>query len=85
MTIEIVLDAETEARLTAEASLHGLPTGKYAGKLLEDYLSSTSRGTGVLTAEEMHALGARLSAGSKNLPILPEAVNHRESYYEDRA
>ena len=85
MTIEIVLDAETEARLTAEAALHGIPKEKYAGRLLQDSLIAIPRGTGKLTGEEMRALGRRLSADSKNLPVLPEAVNDRESYYEDRA
>ena len=48
MTLTIELDAETEARLTAEATQRGVSPEQYAGDLLRSYMPHIPTGTGVL-------------------------------------
>lgn len=84
MTIQIELDPETEARLSAEAGRRGIAPERYAGDFLRENLPQHATGTGKLSPADVEALSKRLSEGSENLPILPPEVNNRESYYEDR-
>jgi hypothetical protein len=84
MTIQVELDAETEARLTAQAERRGIPPEQYASEFLRDNLPLNRRGTGKLSPGDVDEMTKVMSAGSENLPILPSEVNDRESYYEDR-
>jgi hypothetical protein len=83
MTIVVEVSAEVEASLKAEAERHGMDLQKYAGKLLAEgrTLSSKPR----LTAEEFHAMLRELQEGSEVLPKLPTSAFSRESIYEDHA
>jgi len=73
MTIQVELDPETEARLTAQAERRGIPPEQYAGEFLRDNLPFYRRGTGILKHGDVD-----------EMTILPLEVNDRESYYEDR-
>lgn len=84
MTILVELDPATEARLTAEAELRGVPVAEYAGSLLRRSIPAHAAGTGKLTPEGLKELTRELTKGSDKMPILPLEVNDRESYYEDR-
>lgn len=84
MTIQIELDPETEARLTAQAVRRGMAPEQYAGEFLRDNLPHYAIGTGILTPGDVEELSRKLSEGSEHLPILPPEVNDRASYYEDR-
>jgi hypothetical protein len=84
MTLTIELDAETEARLTAQATQRGVSPEQYARELLRAYTPQVQAGTGVLSPGDIKELSRRLSEGSEALPILSEDANNRESYYEDR-
>ena len=84
MTLTIELDAETEARLTAEAESRGLTVEAYAGKILGEHSPIYARGTGILKPGDVEEMTRRLTEGSENLPVLPPEANDRESYYEDR-
>jgi len=84
MTIQVELDPETEARLTAQAERRGIPPEQYAGEFLRDNLPFYRRGTGILKHGDVDEMTKVMSTGSELLPILPLEVNDRESYYEDR-
>jgi len=82
MTIQIELSAEAEARLTAEAGMHGVAAETYAGLLLQQVLTSPAAGSGVLTSAEIRTATGILTANSGNLPVLPPEATERASYYE---
>jgi hypothetical protein len=84
MTIQIELDPETEARLSAEAGRRGIAPERYAGDFLRENLPQYATGTGKLLPGDVDKMTKVMTAGSENLPILPPEVNDRESYYEDR-
>jgi hypothetical protein len=84
MTIQIELDPETEARLTAQALRRGMAPEQYAGEFLRDNLPLFATGTGRLTREELRAMTKELQEGSEKLPILPPEATDRASFYEDR-
>jgi uncharacterized membrane protein (DUF4010 family) len=84
MTIQIELSAEAEARLTAEAVMRGVAREAYAGLLLQQALEFHSRGTGVLTPDEVRAATEALTINSVDLPVLPPEATERSSYYEER-
>lgn len=84
MTIQVELDSETEAALTAEAARRGVAPERYAGDFLRDYLPRSGAGTGILKPGDVEEMTRIMTAGSERLPILPLEVNDRESYYEDR-
>ena len=84
MTILVELDPATEARLTAEAELRGVPVAEYASSLLRNSAPARTAGTGKLTPEGLKELTRELTKWSDKMPILPLEVNDRESYYEDR-
>ena len=84
MTIQVELDSETEARLTAQAVLRGIAPEQYAGEFLREILPLYSPGTGRLMPGDVDRMTKVMSAGSEHMPILPPEVNDRESYYEDR-
>jgi len=83
MTIQIELDAETQARLTVLAARNGMALEKYAVEFLRENLPSYG-GTGILKPGDVDQMTKVMTAGSENLPVLPPEVNDRESYYEDR-
>jgi hypothetical protein len=83
MTIVIELDPATEARLTAEAELRGVPVKEYAGTLLRESVSAYATGKGKLTLESFHKMLHEMAEGSENLPKLPTSAFDRESIYED--
>jgi hypothetical protein len=82
MTIQVELDQDTEARLTAQAVRRGIAPEQYAGEFLRDNLPHL--GTGRLKPGDTDKFLKVMTAGSEHLPILPPEVNNRESYYEDR-
>ena len=87
MTIQLELNPELEARLTAEASERGMALETYVLKLVEGKSPDRAyaTGTGRLTVEEFHRMLAEISQGSENLPSLPTSAFSRDSFYEDRA
>ena len=85
MTIQLELDAETEARLNALAAQQGVAPEQYASDFLRENVPPFSTGSGKLTMEEFHAMLKELQSGSENLPVLPTSAFSRESFYEDRA
>jgi hypothetical protein len=84
MTIQIELDPETEARLSAEAGRRGIAPERYAGDFLRENLPQYATGTGKLLPGDVDKMTKVMTAGSENLPILPPEVNDLENYYEDR-
>ena len=83
MTIQIELDAETEARLVAQAARRGIAPDKYASEFLRENLPLYGTGTGILNPGDVEEMTKELTRGSEKLPVLPPEVNDRESYYED--
>lgn len=84
MTIQIEISPEAEARLVADAIVHGIALEKYAGKLLEDAIPTYATGTGILSPGDVKAMTKELTKGSERMPILTIEANERSSYYEDR-
>lgn len=84
MTIQIELDPETVARLTAQASRHGIAPEEFAVQFLRDNLPLYGTGSGRLKPGDVDEMTKGMTAGSEHLPILPPEVNDRASYYEDR-
>ena len=84
MTIRVELNAETEARLKAEARAKGLPLEKVAEELLKEALTERSLPRGRMSVEEFHRMLDAMAEGSERLPDLPTENFSRESFYEDR-
>jgi hypothetical protein len=84
MTIRVELNAETEARLKAEARAKGLPLEKVAEELLKEALTERSLPRGRMSVEEFHRMLDAMAEGSERLPDLPTESFSRESFYEDR-
>ena len=84
MTINLELDPEMEARLTAEAQSQGIPLAKAAERLLSEALTQRSGLPGTMTVAEFRAMLAALAEGSENLPDLATETFTRESFYEDQ-
>ena len=84
MTIQLELNPETEARLTAAAQTQGLALEQYAVELLQDALTVPKGCSGRMTPEQLHIMLREIGEGSENLPILPDSAFSRESFYEDR-
>jgi hypothetical protein len=84
MTIQIELTPETEARLTAEAQVKGIPIEEHVSKLLQSGLIPPPAPSGKMTVEEAHKMLDEMAAGSENLPKLPTSAFSRESFYEGR-
>ncbi len=84
MTIQIELNPESEARLTAEAHARGVALETYASDLLQEVLLSSRRRRAKLTRERFHVMLRALADGSERLPNLPTESFTRESFYEDR-
>lgn len=84
MTINLELNPEMEARLTAEAQSQGIPLAKAAERLLAQALGQRSGPPGTLTVSEFRAMLASLAEGSDNLPDLPTEAFTRESFYRDQ-
>jgi hypothetical protein len=84
MTIRVELNAETEARLVAEARAQGLPVETIAERLLKEALAGSSLSRGRLSAEEFHRMLGAMAEGSEKLPDLPTQSFSRESFYENR-
>lgn len=84
LTIQVELNSETEARLTAAAQAHGVALEKYVGALLREVLAALPAGSGRLTLDELHEMLRGIAEGSDKLPHLPTSAFTRESFYEDR-
>ena len=84
MTIQVDLNAETEASLTAEARSQGIPLEILAERLLKEALAKTIASHGYLTLNEFHRMLEGMAEGSEKLPNLPTETFSRESFYEDR-
>lgn len=83
MTIRVELNAETEARLKAEARTKGLPIEKMAEELLKEALTGRNPSSGQIGVEEFHRMLEAMAEGSGRLPDLPTESFSRESFYED--
>lgn len=84
MTIRVVLNPETEARLVAEARAQGLPVEAIAERILKEALAERSLSPGHLTADEFHRMLDAMAEGSEKLPDVATKNFSRESFYEDR-
>jgi hypothetical protein len=84
MTIQLKLNSETEARLTAEARAKGVPLEKVAEQLLEEALAGRPSSQGKMSVEEFHEMLHSMAEGSESLPSLSTESFSRESFYEDR-
>ncbi len=84
MTIRVELNAETEARLQAEARAKGLSLEKVAEQLLREALTGRALAQGQMSVEEFHRMLGALAEGSERLPDLPTESFSRASFYEDR-
>jgi hypothetical protein len=84
VTIRVKLDAETEARLIAQARYQGVPLERLAERLLAEALTESSPPQGALSVEEFHRMLRGMAEGSEGLPNLPTESFSRESFYEDR-
>lgn len=84
MTIQVELDAETEARLVAQAARRGIAPDKYAGQILRENLPVYLTGTGILKPGDVEEMTKELTRGSEKLPVLPPEATERASFYEDR-
>lgn len=84
MLIVVELDAETEARLTAQANRRGMALEAYAVKILQEHAPNYATGTGILQQGDVEAMTGELTEGSENLPVLPPEATDRASFYEDR-
>lgn len=84
MTIKVQLNAETEARLKAEAKAQGLPLETLAERLLKEALAGRNSSNGRMSVEEFHRMLDAMAEGSQTLPELPTESFSRESFYEDR-
>lgn len=84
MTIRVELNAETEARLIAEARAKGLPLEKVAEQLLNEALNGLPLFRRRMSIEEFHSMLDAMAEGSERLPDVPTASFSRESFYEDR-
>jgi hypothetical protein len=84
MTIRVKLNAETEARLQAEARAKGLTLEKVAEQLLKEALTGRALSQGQMSVEEFHRMLDAMAEGSERLPELPTESFSRESFYEDR-
>ena len=84
MTIKVQLNAETEARLKAEARAQGLPLETVVERLLKEALAGRYMSNGQMSVEEFRRLLGALAEGSEKLPDLPTESFSRESFYEDR-
>jgi hypothetical protein len=84
VTIKVQLNAETEARLKAEAQAQGLPLETVAERLLKEALAGRSLSNGQMSVEEFHRMLGAMAEGSQKLPELPTESFSRESFYEDR-
>jgi len=84
MTIRVELNAETEARLQAEARAKGLSLEKVAEQLLSEALTGRALSQGQMSVEEFHRMLDAMAEGSERLPDLPTESFSRASFYEDR-
>jgi len=84
MTIRVELNAETEARLKAEARAKGLSLEEAAEQLLKEALTERSFSQGQMSVAEFHGMLDAMAQGSERLPDLPTETFSRESFYEDR-
>jgi hypothetical protein len=84
MTIRVELNAESEARLKAEARAKGLPLEKVAEQLLKEALAGRTLSRGQMSVEEFHRMLDAMAKGSERLPDLPTESFSRASFYEDR-
>jgi hypothetical protein len=84
MTIQVELNAETEARLVAAAQARGIALEKYAGTLLQELLAASPAGSGKLTGDELHTMLREIAEGSDKLPNPPMSAFTRDSFYEGR-
>jgi hypothetical protein len=84
MTIQVELNAETEARLIAAAQARGVALEKFVSALLYEAVAVSQEGTGRLTVSELHAMLNEIATGAEKLPHVPTTAFTRESFYEDR-
>jgi hypothetical protein len=76
MTIRVELNAETEARLKAEARAKGLPLEKVAEELLKEALTGRALSRGQMSVVEFHRMLDAMAEGSERLPRFA----HRELF-----
>ena len=84
MTIQVEISSESQARLRAEAQARGIAVEQYAGRLLQEALSSSMTPQNELTVERLRAMLEALAENSERLPSVPTESFSRASFYEDR-
>jgi hypothetical protein len=84
LTIQVELNPEAQARLSAVAQAQGVPPEKVAERLLHEALASHSAAQSTLSVEEFRKMLDGLALGSENLPQLATESFTRASFYEDR-
>jgi hypothetical protein len=83
MTIQVELNPEAQARLSAVAQAQGIPPEKVAEQILHEALVSRSATQRILSIQEFRQMLDALAAGSERLPQLATESFTRESFYED--
>lgn len=86
MTLQLELNPELEARLSAQATQHGMTLDAYVLRLVEGNSSVQSypTGTGRMTKEEFHKMLDEIALDPENTPSIPTSAFSRESFYEGR-
>ena len=83
MTIQVELNPEAQARLSAVAQAQGIPPEKVAERILHEALASHSTAQRTLSIEEFRKMLDALAVGSELLPQLATESFTRESFYTD--
>lgn len=82
MTINLDLDAQTAARLKAEARAKDLSPEKVAEQLSSEALIARTFPQGSMTPEEFHQMLRAMAQGSEAPPQLSTESFTRDSFYE---
>ncbi len=82
--IQIELSQDVERRLYEQAQAQGIEPHSYVRTLIENALrSAPTDPTRSRPARDMKAFFRVMSAGSDNVPSLPDEAFTRESFYQD--
>ncbi len=81
MAIQVELNPEIEARLAAEAQVRGLAMEKYAQRLLQEALASSTARRSRASQEEFRAFLDALASKAPNVPELRSSTFSRETIY----
>lgn len=85
MTIRVELNPEMESRLAAEALGRGIALELYAQRLLQEAITSRSKGRARANQEEFRAFLDALASKAPNVPQLRTETFSREMIYGEHA